>query len=63
MKESENVLRRPEGRYPCAGLEPGVCEEHTFISVESGDLKSIVALSGKSQAWQSWVLWRPPAVT
>jgi hypothetical protein len=51
MKEGENGLRCPEGRYQCAGLGPSVCGEHILSSVESGDLKPIVALGGKGQGW------------
>lgn len=51
MKEGENGLRCPEGRYQCTGLRPSVCEAHILCSVELGDLKPIVALGGKSQGW------------
>lgn len=51
MKEGENGLRCPEGRYQCTGLGLSVCEEHILCSVELGDLKPTVALGGKSQGW------------
>lgn len=50
LREGTSVLAWSLGdKWP---LKPGILEEHTFITAQSGGPRSNVALGGRSHGWQ-----------